>query len=68
MLRTELSIPDQVFQCDDYVLSDVQYGKLLRLTTSQSDDESFGSLLRPLRQGSFHFMAYACISCSNFSK
>jgi len=67
-LRAELSIPEQVFQRDGYVLSAEQYGKLLSLTISQSDDESFGTLLRPLRQGSFHLMAYACISCTNLQQ
>ncbi len=68
MLRAELSIPEQVFQREGSVLSADQYGKLLSLTIDQSDDESFGSLIRPLRQGCFHLMAHACISCNNLQQ
>ncbi len=68
VLREQLSMPEQAFKHDGYLLSADQYAKLLNLTIVKGDDESFGALVRPIRQGCFHLMAYACISCDNLQQ
>lgn len=56
------------FQSDERLLSADQYAAILRTTIRQIDDESFASLTRPIRQGSFKMMTQACISCTNLGE
>jgi AraC-like DNA-binding protein len=57
--------PLSAFQGEGRLLSADQYAAILRTTIRQIDDESFASLSRPIRQGSFKMMTYACITCTN---
>lgn len=68
LLRKKTKIPDHVFSHEGHELTADQYAYLLKLTIIHGDDESFGSLVRPIRQGSFHLMAQACISCDNLQQ
>jgi AraC-like DNA-binding protein len=53
------------FKSEGRLLSADQYAAILRTTFKTIDDESFASLSRPIRQGSFKMMTQACISCTN---
>jgi AraC-like DNA-binding protein len=60
--QQKVSIDD--FQSDGRLLSADQYAAILLATFKEIDDESFASLTRPIRVGSFKMMTHACISCA----
>ncbi len=63
-LISGLAIPEEVFSEDGKALSANRYAELLSRTIIALDDESFGTLARPLRRGSFHMMCHAAIGCT----
>ena len=54
----------KAFQSEGRLLSADQYAAILLATFKKIDDESFASLSRPIRLGSFKMMTHACISCA----
>ncbi|TDF39236.1 AraC family transcriptional regulator [Alteromonadaceae bacterium M269] len=67
-LKRQLNIPQQVFHEPGSYLTANQLARLISETILATDDESFGALSKSLGRGSFHMMAYACISCKTLEQ
>ncbi|MDF2178145.1 AraC family transcriptional regulator ligand-binding domain-containing protein [Aliiglaciecola sp. CAU 1673] len=56
------------FDSDGYLLRAEQYAALIKQGIKLFDDESFGAMDPPLRNGTFEFMARACLHAANLEE